>query len=565
MQSSNQSLSKSRLWLYFALLMVLYCGAFVSVFWAGHAPYVDSGGYEKMLQYFLATGKVDYMRWCQPSFLGVLPVACAWVFLFGSSTPSLQVLGICYGVVLVAGIYLFASKHVEPLCALAIAGSVGCFPDFLSVTPTFMTDIPYLAYLVWFLNVHFTLDSTLTERSDAPRLRGTFWLWVTWSVLLLFACSIRAGALVVLPMLIALCLTIRKWPRRAAILYLLLSIGVLALGFAMIRLIGERSLSVIELTVYREVVLDHDWARFNLRALGCAILEMAVVALPALTLSVRPIRQKTSWVEIVIGISSLLMVLHFWRKGVLTDLTIMPVIGGVPAWVSLFPAVLAPFGVVYLYRLIKGVISGNARNSEYLVILIMGFTFAALPITQQPVPRHVLSAFVALLLLVAATLRHRPQPAALAVVLIAITALVLRNLERAQYNLAVTESISKVCKELVRREARIDDIFGGWDWFCYYDLKPGSPDPVGYDRRYHQMEASARYVVITSPGCPPNAIYSVRVHSKFRVAYAYAVERAPIQQLDVKGNSLYSPSRHAPTADVPPIKRPRDTESPNNF
>ena len=114
------------------LALLIVCGAILS--WlaiSSAAPYGDSGGYEVMLRHFLATGRVDYMKWSQPTFVGLLPVAVPWSWAFGTSTASLQWLCVAFGLALLAGVWTFCARTVGGWAAFWVALSVLLLHDAL--------------------------------------------------------------------------------------------------------------------------------------------------------------------------------------------------------------------------------------------------------------------------------------------------------------------------------------------------------------------------------------------------------------------------------------------------
>ena len=68
----------------------LFLGVAFILWSAGSAPWVDESGYVLMLRHFLSTGRVDYMKWCQPSYVGLLPVAVPIALFSGSNDAPLS-------------------------------------------------------------------------------------------------------------------------------------------------------------------------------------------------------------------------------------------------------------------------------------------------------------------------------------------------------------------------------------------------------------------------------------------------------------------------------------------
>ena len=54
----------------------------------------------------------------------------------------------------------------------------------------------------------------------------------------------------------------------------------------------------------------------------------------------------------------------------------------------------------------------------------------------------------------------------------------------------------RLADELYRSGKPLDDIYGGWTWFCLYSIRPGQLDPVGYVTRYADNQKAARFAVV---------------------------------------------------------------------
>jgi hypothetical protein len=144
-------------------------------FWLGSngaRPVSDAGGYVNMLRHFLASGHIDYMFWSQPTFIGIVALAAPWSLLFGTETASLQTLGIAYGLITLGGLYAFLVQDVRPTIAALLCASLLCFSEFLPYVPSFMTDVPYVAYTVWFLVVHRALETGYNHNRPIPDAVG---------------------------------------------------------------------------------------------------------------------------------------------------------------------------------------------------------------------------------------------------------------------------------------------------------------------------------------------------------------------------------------------------------
>ncbi len=149
------------------------------------------------------------MKWCQPTFIGLLPIAAPWGLAFGTGMGSLSLIGIAYAIGLIIGFYLLVSRHTSPFVAALLCASLACFAEFLPCASSFMTDIPYAAYFVWFVLAH---DLLLDERRhEVGRGVGP---WALWGVSFLLAALTRPFIFVAIPVFFMQWMLAAGWRRK---------------------------------------------------------------------------------------------------------------------------------------------------------------------------------------------------------------------------------------------------------------------------------------------------------------------------------------------------------------
>jgi hypothetical protein len=188
----------------------------------------------------------------------------------------------------------------------------------------------------------------------------------------------------------------------------------------------------------------------------------------------------------------------------------------------------ASVGWVVAYRLLRESVRGNWGGAAPMLAVVIVAQFAAMPIMQHPLLRHAMPAFVALVVLIAIVgVRSTLRAATVAACLIAVMA--LSNAIATRDAAKVDEAAWRVSEDLLNSGVSLDQLDAGWGWFCYYHLHPGVPDSKGYQRRYQELRARARYSVGTQP---PNSgeaqIREVEVRPVVGVpSKVIAVDRSP--------------------------------------
>ncbi|QGG95991.1 hypothetical protein [Actinomarinicola tropica] len=107
-------------------------------------PNDDTWAYERILDTFVATGRIELIDWNDITLLGMLPLARVWTAIVGDGTLQIHLLGSVMGFVVLMALRdllrTLASRHV-----LLVMCSVGAFSGFVVTTGTFMSDLFALA------------------------------------------------------------------------------------------------------------------------------------------------------------------------------------------------------------------------------------------------------------------------------------------------------------------------------------------------------------------------------------------------------------------------------------
>ena len=491
------------------LAMLLLAAAFLigTTANSGLAAWSDEGGYRAMLRYFIASGRVDYMHWSQPTFVGVLFTVVPWIKAFGSSQQSLQNLGVLHGIALICGIYLFLTRYTRPGIACLLTLCLFLFGEFLRLIPAFMTDVYYLTYFVWFLLVHQRLETGHVSGASKKLTP----LWIAWGGLFLLAGLTRSFIFILIPLFVAQALMFKDTQRQFAFRSVAGSLVVFALFYIITHAITYNGFKLIELTIAREVLVNHDWKRFELRTLFIVFLHICVISLPALLLSEGARLRKVSPVEAILSLVTLIAGVYFWRKGLLPAIFTIPSVPQIATLCLLLQIVVAPIGAVLIWRILCIVFreavqtSHRSKTDEQLdranvstlqiLLLTVAIHFAILPVMQHPMLRYVLPAYLALILLIGALgARWQRAPGYCAIGIVAV--LCVYSAFSGQSERRVNAAVVRLADELYRSGKPLDDIYGGWTWFCLHSIRPGQLDSIGYMRRYADNQKAARFAVV---------------------------------------------------------------------
>ena len=545
-------------------------------------PYGDSGGYEAMLRHFLTTGRVDYMKWSQPTFVGLLPIAVPWAWAFDASTESLQWLSVAFSIALLCGVWAFCERTVGGWAAFWIALGVLLLHEALSSSTSFMTDVPYAAYLVGFLLAHRELE----ERYAAGRFIGG--LWIAWGAMFLLSALTRSFSLVLVPVFLVQWLLLRRRAEHNgfAITCVLLGLVLAVVSVLIVRRLGDNGFSPREITAI-PLILDGDRGRLNMRALLAGVLGLAVATLPALLLwsprsesnrEPAPGRTRMSWHGVTpwdaaIGTAALAVSFLFWRKNTLASIAPFPHLEGVERLIQgaqvALAVVAAPLLARVLARGVKAALGARPQSfgvhgeevppvvahTSGVLCAIALVHMALMPILLHPLPRHLMPAGVAVLLLVALqstwpgamSRGSRLKATAGGLLLLGLLPAVVLGLASQR---ALSQKQYDVAAQLNQRGVPVSRIAGGWAFFCARDLRPGLPPkaylpPNDYVSRYTRREQSAPYLVTTNqsargqklsahsvpvPLLPLPRAQNVRALRRAAAPIRQAVKRQPTRQ-----------------------------------
>ena len=449
----------------------------------------DSGGYEGMLRYFMHTGALDYMRWCQPTFAGLLPIAVPWAALFGSSTDSLNLLGVLYMVLLAAGVYALAIRRISPAWACLLTLALLAFAEVVFSGPAFMTDVPYVAYAACFIAFFDRLLPQPLADHTAPQSR-----WLISSLAILFfalAVATRPFLAVVTPVFLLIAF-IRPAQRRFWLTWFAATTIVLLAVLAIVAAISINRFTTLEQTVLRELA-HHEWARLEIRTMAVSLLYTAILAFPlllAIPAVRRPFFRRSDVIAIAVGLAGGALAFHFYRKGVLQEASLFPDLTLAHPKILWLEILLAPFALAALTRAIF--FAAKTSLGLILAALILA-QFAAMPIMPHPMVRHAMPAFVALLSMCALfASAPRWQIAATAAFVLLLAGYNSANAAAARANEA---ALWHKANDMVAHGTPPDQIFAGWAWFCEFQLHPGQKNPPDYVQRYHDLREHAQFVL----------------------------------------------------------------------
>ncbi len=440
--------------------------------------YADDGGYIQMLSYFMHSGKVDLMHWSQPTAIGLLLVGSPLISLTGLGFTQVDCIGLLFAIAAVIGVHTLIRRQTSATTAFLLALSIFCFNEVTFVTPTFMTDMPFLAYLVWCL--------VFTERilsTEQPRKSS----YLAWSVLLLLALLTRSTGLLLLPGVLLAAIACGAERKRLGLLTLLF-VSCVAIVVLTTHFFSVNQPTVLETTALREIFNNHDFARFNLRAMALTLLSV-IFSLTPLLVAMKAPDKKLRLVQICCSILGAVLAAYFAHKGLLQPLGKV----GAPLVV-----LCVAFAAWNLPLVVSAAISRNKVLSLVLITFI-ALQFAVLPIMAHPLVRHSVPGMVALVILIAIANSWRTSApriiAALSTVLIFYNVITLEQVR--------LESVAglELAQGLIKEGIAPSDIDAGWAWFCYQALKPGSNDPQHYVDKYNFLRSHARFFIGTSePG-----------------------------------------------------------------
>lgn len=476
-------------------------------------PWSDAAGYEAMVAHFMQTGTLDFMRWCQPTFVGLLPFAAGWSAVAGPDAWG--PFGLIWGALAVALLAALCARAVGAWRGLALVLGLLAFEEFTFSAPTLMTDVPYIALLLAWLWAHDRLFG-------AERPAGRAWLWIGWTAAMLLAALIRPFVLMALPVLLWGAWRDRE-RRMAFVAASLLTLLVAAAYVVVPGLVGVNRLSSAELTVVREVFVDGDWARLNLRQFALVTLNKAALLAPVALLLGGFGRAR--WHDWGAGALAGAVAIYFLGRGLLPPLVDAGPLGIGPGVTGAFAVVMSIAGVAMGLPLLRSAAAGRAGGVGQVAVVLVLLPVALLPLMQHPMLRYALPVLATAILAMAhsATATAAWQRVAAAALL---ALLVVENVSATRWARALNAEVYREGERLVAAGVSPDEIFAEWAWFCRRHLHPGQPDAVGYVRRYADLYETAHFRVGSDPSRPQGrTLREVPVRAAGRSAVVWVVDR----------------------------------------
>lgn len=454
-------------------LAIICLAIFVPICFLTPCYYADDGGYMQMLNYFVQTGKVDLMRWSQPTAVGLLLPGWLVACTAGSGFVQLDLIGVVFALAALAGLYtLFRALSLPATLSFLLVLSIFCFNEITFVTPTFMTDMPFLAYCIWWLVL---TQRTLRRTEGVSALEA-----LLWCTLLILALLTRSTGLMALPALMAaavLCSNKRKQLLTLTGLFILS--WVISAGVA--RMLTINPLSFLQTTALKEIFQLHDFARFNLRAGAIATLSVIFAASPVLV----AVSGDRKWrlLQCLCAAVCAVAAIYFSYKGLFQPLE---------GWLRPVAVVFVALGAFHLPPVFAEALRNN-RSLSIILLVFMALGLAVLPIMAHPLVRHVIPAMVSLIALTAIANKWRVKSAQIIFVLSSL--LLITNVLKLQQIRMVDYAGLNIAQRLIERGFRPDQIDAGWAWFCHESLKPGVNEPQSYVERYGSWQRQAKFAV----------------------------------------------------------------------
>lgn len=427
----------------------------------------------QMLDYFVQTGKVDLMRWSQPTAVGLLIPGALVANTAGHGFVQLDILGVVFALAAVTGLYkLFRALSLSATLSFLLVLSIFCFNEIAFVTPTFMTDMPFLAYCVWWL----VFTQRILSRAAGPEP----FQCLSWCVLLVLALLTRSTGLMALPALMAAA-ALGNSKRKQLLTLTGLFILSWALSAGVARMLTINPLSFLQTTALKEIFQLHDFARFNLREGAVATLSIVFAASPVLV-AVRG--DKTLRLsQFLCAAAFAVAAVYFSYKGLFQPLE---------GWLRLVVVVFVALGAFHLPPVFIEALKNN-KSLSIVLLVFMSLGLGVLPIMAHPLVRHAIPAMVSLIILTAIANRWRDN--ATQVIFVLSSLLLFTNVVKLQQVRMVDYTGLKMAQRLTEMGFQPDQIDAGWAWFCYQSLKPGVNDPQSYVERYGDWQRRAKFVI----------------------------------------------------------------------
>ncbi|MBS1955889.1 MAG: glycosyltransferase family 39 protein [Cyanobacteria bacterium SZAS-4] len=434
--------------------------------------YADDGGYTQMLSYFVQNGKVDLMHWSQPTAISLIVIASLIVKIIGFGFAQLDIIGLLFATAAVCGIYVLLKTRLSSVVSFMVALSIFAFNEVTYVTPTFMTDIPFLAFSVWWL---VFLDRTLTSETNNR------WNYLACFVFLLLSLLTRSTILLALPALFGAAIFCQK-ERKTLLIQSGVFVACLLLSLAITKFLSINQLSFLDTTALREIIQLHDFARFNLRELAVATLYVVFACSPLLMV-VKAADSKLRIVQIGSAVIAGVLAVYFTYKGFFVPF------GKLASPVVILCVMVAAFNIPI-------VVTASLQKEKVLSVILLIYAasqLAVLPIMAHPLVRHAIPAMVSLTIVIAVANMWRNNAFRLLMVLSPL--LIFANVINLQQIRLIDFATWQLVQDLNEKGVAKDKVDAGWGWFCYTALVPGSNDPKHYVEKYRDWQSDAKFFV----------------------------------------------------------------------
>lgn len=457
------------------IALVLVCLAlFLPVCLLTPCYYGDDGGYIQMLNYFMQSGKVDLMQWSQPTAIGLLFAGALAAKIGGFGFVQLDLVGLVFSIAAVIGLYILFRTRETANVAFLLALSIFCFCDATLVAPTFMTDMPFLAYCAWWL--------VFTERIISSDEKVTISNYLLWSVFLLLAFLTRSTMLLALPALVlatAVCASKRKLLLLLTVLFIVCG----AVALVITKLLTINALTFAQTTALYEIFQLHDFARFNIREAAVATLSVIFSASPLLLAVNTSSHRRLFLLRAGCAALSAIAACYFAWKGLFQPL------GGQLTFVVIpcvtIAAYNAPVVFIDAFR--------NNKPLSLILLTLLAASLEVLPIMAHPLTRHAIPAMVALLALVA--LANCFKAGTEKFVFAMVSMLLFNNVVVLQQQRLTEYARLTIAQNLENLGVKPTAIDAGWAWFCYEGLVPGSDEPQSYVDKFKNWQKDAHFTV----------------------------------------------------------------------
>jgi len=463
MQRKSKDGTHSRIaWVYFEICVLIAAAFSAWCLQISPHPWSDEGGYINMLVSFFQTGKMDLMQWSQPTYLGAVPFA---LFALPFHNPqSFSYCGIVAAVLSMTGMFFIVQRHGHWTNATLLALTPLCLYDFVATMPTCMSDQFFLCYLIWSFAF---LDWSVSN--------GNF---LGCSTICAFLASItRAnGYLLLVSEMVAA--FIQRTPVKRLFVHAIICL-VAGVGVSLAMTVNP--IPIIKATSIPNVVLNHEYALFDVRAAVKAFIEVLPGLLPALVLCFDKNRIRRPDFIACLCVSAIC--LYFCAKNRIDS----PIVGFPNFVIMLF----APVAMLILSSAIR---STKTYSSTVCFIFAL-VTLLVMPVMPHPLTRHALPAVCSIIIAIALqttrALQRTKLIAAWCIALVLISSNLystfIGRMENSSQWIAGNNALAAGIPE--------KDLFVNWSWFCAHSLVPGKIEDFDYGNLYRQRETSSPILI----------------------------------------------------------------------